>query len=716
MIKDKKITKIGIITLSLILLIGVTYAFFEYYMVSDNREIIAGDVWLNMDETDGFVTLTNIFPETKEKARARDDNTVTFTISGANTTTDNDIYYEILLNYGETIDGKTRFDDNDLVFDLVEIGTGGTETYLLDAVSFDNLNKRIWVETISKNTTSYTKTYRLRVWLNENVIISDSEDYADYPATNYNQRYASIKVGVYGSFKETYADAIGTINYDGSQYGLNILPTPIYESGNIVVTSEVTSDNVPRFLGYSTTPDGEVVYQPGDVINRSDLVNNSLNLYMIKSEWDFYNEIETKFASILTTADSDGTSFIKGNVTNNYVWYSGKLWRVVALNSNGTIKLVTQNSMTLVAWDILSSNNSYSTSQIRSWLNNEFLETINQDLIVESIWDDTTYSTLTTTKNTITNPLTEKVGLLTIYDYAKTGGNTSSSTSKTFLNNGYYWWTMSPKTSTTDVWYVNSSAANSTSSITTYGVRPSVNLKSNIKLVDNGSDGSKEKPYILKEDYEVGKVNDNLNTRITGEYIKFNNVLYRLVEKETVNDILLTIVTMADYSLNKNTLGLTSFYYINFSTSLGIGRYLEDWYKADSTSTTYASTYINDTYKAMIATNADGVKWYIGPDSGGTGCDYTLSKTGTPVEATIGLGRYGEMFSSQFGDGSSQSTHTWLITKRSSDYIWYMYGSNYAIAGNISSNGGVRPSFYLKSDVKIVSGSGTQYDPYEITQ
>ena len=434
---------------------------------------------------------------------------------------------------------------------------------------------------------------------------------------------------------------------------------------------------------------------------------------------DLYRKMLIEAAPNLTEPDVDGTRYLQGDVTNNYVWYSGKLWRIVGLNSDGTVKLVTQGNMTTIAWDTSSTNTDYSTSQIRNWLKNEFLPTINQDLITESIWDYTTYEEFPTTKLTPTNTVTDKVGLLTIYDYAMTGGTTDENTSSTFLNNGYYWWTMSPRTSGSNVWggdYLG--YASNYNPAYSDGVRPSVNLRSDIRI-SKGS-GRKESPYILEGDAETGKANDSLNTRISGEYIRFNNVLYRIVGTEEVNGKLLTKVTMADYSVNNNTIGSVAFgantSEITFSPSYGIGLYLENWYQANSGNTDYATTYISDAYKTMIATASDGVVWYAGPDSGGTGDDYTKAKTGTPISATIGLGRYGEMFSSQFRDGYGSSIETWLMTKYSSSDVWCVtpdgdaayYSLDYIIKR------GVRPSFYLKSDVKIVSGNGQPDEPYEL--
>jgi len=148
---------------------------------------------------------------------------------------------------------------------------------------------------------------------------------------------------------------------------------------------------------------------------------------------------------------------------------------------------------------------------------------------------------------------------------------------------------------------------------------------------------------------------------------------------------------------------------------------LDEWYQADSTSETYATTYIKNNYKAMIAIggkNGDGIIWYTGPTNGlSATSSYTLSKMGMPVSATIGLGYYGEMFSSQFGDGYNSSTSIWLMTRWGTlnDLVVF---DNSVVSGASASTYYmmVRPSMYLKSNVKIVSGSGMQNDPYVITQ
>ena len=618
---------------------GVSYAFFDYYRLGNSHQVIAGEVSMKFNEGSDTISLSNVFPETKEEARSRDDNFITFTISGINTTSNKDIWYEIMLNEGEEESGKTRFESNDLVFDLVEVNSDGTETYLVDAMNYSDFNeRRIWVETIDHGTTTQlNKTYKLRMWLDGKVIISDTESYADYTTSVFKNSYASVRVSVYGDFLEKK------------------LPVRL---------SKQIEDTLP-----------------------------------------------------LTDPDIDGTRYVYGQTEDNYLWYSGKLWRIVSINGDGSVKLVTQGNMTTLAWDTSSTNTDYSTSQIHTWLNNEFLPTLYDvnNLLVDSTWDYTTYVSGTATKVEPVNYVeNEKVGLLTIYDYYKAGSSSS------FLNNGYHWWTMSPHTDGSRVWYVYSDGtAYSLSPTSTRGVRPSVNLKSDIQIM--GGSGTKSNPYVIGGDKDTGVNSELLSNRISGEYVNFNDVLYRIVGTEEINGQTLTKITMADYSLNKNSLttslafGASSSQRI-FSPTYGIGLYLEEWYQADSTSETYATTYIKDNYKAMIATaTEEKVEWYTGPTSG-IDIDYTLSKQGTPVSATIGLGYYGEMFSSQFGDGYSSSTNTWLMTIYSSSGVWNVYYDGSAYNSSPTSSRGVRPSMYLKSDVKIADGFGMPHDPYILTQ
>jgi len=521
--------------------------------------------------------------------------------------------------------------------------------------------------------------------------------------------------------EEHYSDVkvVGYITYDVNGQSVTAPKMQaIYADGSTVINAGFTDTT---FMGWATSKDGEVVYQKGDTISAA----KDVTLYAV---WQVPKLVD-KIISTLTLTDAsndiDGTRYVTGdNDTPNYLWYSGKLWRILSINGDGSIKLVTQGNMTTIAWNTTRSTD-YSTSQVHSWLNNEFLPTLaNSDMVlVDSAWDYTAYSVEHYQKETPVAVITnEKVGLLTIYDYYMTDY-------LSFLNNGYRWCTMSPTQEYSGMyWGVFEDAFDDAMSlIDGNGVRPSVNLKSDIRII--GGNGTKSNPYVIKGDKDTGTIHELLNNRISGEYINFNNTLYRIVGIEEVNGKKLTKITMADYREDKNKNTLTSLAYNEdktqgYSPTSGVGLYLENWYLADRTSSIYAANYINDTYKAMIATNDDdGVVWYNGlilDYDSSTGYDYTLAKKGTLVSATIGLPYYGEMFSSQFGDGNSSSSNIWLMTisNQSLNSFCIFEVSNSGFMGNPRQvdGSGVRPSMYLKSDVKIVSGSGMPHDPYEITQ
>ena len=209
MIKNNKYLAIVIGSIGLVsILFGTTYSWFTYQREGSSQELIAGDIYLNLNEGDGEIELSNIFPETFEEARNRNDNYITFDVTGLNTST-KDIYYEIILDHGtDKASPKSRYNDSDLRFDLVELDSNGEEIeYLLSGVSYDSLfNQRIYVDTINANTSNdVEKHYKLRMWLSEDVIISDTETNANYTTAEYPNKYATIKLIVAGDFSEKSA-------------------------------------------------------------------------------------------------------------------------------------------------------------------------------------------------------------------------------------------------------------------------------------------------------------------------------------------------------------------------------------------------------------------------------------------------------------------------------------------------------------------------------
>ena len=206
-----------------------------------------------------------------------------FSIDGKNTTTDKDIWYEIVLTHGDNHETRTtRIRDDLLKFQLVEI-KDDVETFVVNNKSYSDLNNhRIWVDTINKNTTAeVTHTYRLYMWISNDTIIGNVDQ--DYTMEEWNDVYASIKVNVTGDFNEkklAYEDLydvtdescflVGTIN-NGNEVAI-----VDYNPGcGIVVTIPKTIQGYPvTVIGNSKT---SIITQLNN--NTNNVIINNLNNY-----------------------------------------------------------------------------------------------------------------------------------------------------------------------------------------------------------------------------------------------------------------------------------------------------------------------------------------------------------------------------------------------------------------------------------------------------
>ena len=185
--KNKKIFLILSIMVILILTFGLTYALTKYVKFSSNNISITGDIYMKLDGSNQ-INLTNMYPMTKEEALKLDNNSFNFTITGKNTS-NKTIYYGISLESSGTIK------DSDISVYLEE-----NNNVLVDGLRFQSFKDNpIYIDTIVGNTKEeFTKNYTLRVWLRENVLISDTESNADYKTDEWANSSISLKLKVDG--------------------------------------------------------------------------------------------------------------------------------------------------------------------------------------------------------------------------------------------------------------------------------------------------------------------------------------------------------------------------------------------------------------------------------------------------------------------------------------------------------------------------------------
>ena len=417
-------------------------------------------------------------------------------------------------------------------------------------------------------------------------------------------------------------------------------------------------------------------------------------------------------------------TFITGEDPNNYIWYSGKLWRAVSVNNEAnTTKLVTQWNISAIPYNASNQTN-FEGSYMEDWLNDTsvdgFLGNLRdyEDFIVtDAVWDATLDATSlgSITRPNGTTTVTASVGLLNMYEYqSSNNGDTNG-----YLNNGLIWWTLTPyRSSYVRYVYEDGDVDYSNASTNSYGVRPSINLKSSVRIVDGN--GTIENPYRLEGDNDTSLSGTLLSSRYSGEYVRFGNDennLYRIVSHETSG---LTKITSAEPLKNSGTFITSAFgssnSEVNYSTNSVIGTFLNG---------EYLTSYVDSTYSDMIE---DNTTWYLG--TVGSGASYKLAKYtdismsgyATSTESKVGLLRMGELMAGQFeryavkGSYSSTglTTDYWTLTPYMSSRVRSVSSNGYASYDAPTYSCGVRPSLNLKSSVEITSGTGTKSDPFEL--
>lgn len=183
-----------------------------------------------------------------------------------------------------------------------------------------------------------------------------------------------------------------------------------------------------------------------------------------------------------------GADYIfKGNVENNYVSYSDKIWRVSKIYANGAVKLILDKDATLEYYN----NVNYQESDVYNYLNNDFLLTLTE--ADKYLYDMTYCSDVVTDINNITCDVKiekQKVGLVDINDFTNSllNGNT-------YFNTESAIWMMNPADET-NMWVVYQNKLTKDSINERYGVRPVVILNDNVKV--KSGKGTINDPYMLE--------------------------------------------------------------------------------------------------------------------------------------------------------------------------------------------------------------------------
>ena len=434
----KKRMLILCIMLAVVLMItGVSYAVFTSYSSQTDANTLAASCMDLEFNGQNEINLLNTYPISE--GEALEQTPYTFTIKNK---CDNYIEYYVIASVISTtnkVDSKyvkvSLLGDNDLngtvINTLESISTPQslskyniTENYILkrgDGISKDEsrtFNFRMWLDSSNKDIWTKEdiegKDYQVKISVVGTVktrpkddlyvaALIDGVESSTFPTTNkYN---ASVECTRNGK----KIDAKESIDWSGTEWEL----TTKIKSGNVRCNA--------TFESLAPAPNGW--YEAGNGTLLASLRDNNTLKTPITTPGA---AVSTADEALLASAEDDyGTSYyFRGAVTNNYVEFANKCWRIVRVSGDGSVKLILHNdNTTKVANPCDAANNSTSAAFAR-YSGEKYTSKFNTN------YDDNAYVGF-------------KYGTVGASDYASAHANINNST---ILTNLETWYTNNLKT------------------------------------------------------------------------------------------------------------------------------------------------------------------------------------------------------------------------------------------------------------------------------
>lgn len=385
--------------------------------------------------------------------------------------------------------------------------------------------------------------------------------------------------------------------------------------------------------------------------------------------------------------DTNNTGVYTGTIENNYIRFSGNLFRIVSVE-NGNVKIV-------AAEDV--SNVNY--SGLDQWLEYYYdhLADSSKEYIVKTKYCNDKVTDTTTNK--CSSYTKEKdVYILSVEDV---NNSVDSSTGESYLYSSTIVWLANTKTdkeswATRSVFFDTSDKYSSFSKNYNLGIRPAITIKGS-NLITSGT-GTENDPYQI-DDMKTGKTDENLNTRYSGEYIEYSNMLWRIVEVEKSGAI--KVISNSNVPI------------------------------AGEKRISYDSSITNRIYNPNQKGN---VGYVINQKVADTIDEKYFDKTEIEVPIYKKLAKYNketttkkykvkfhapDMYDLYTAQNNSLLSGYWLLNSSQNQDVVYMIspiGAVYNTGVPDSNTAGIRVIGYLNKNCKIVSGKGTEERPYKIAK
>ena len=300
-------------------IIGVSFAWFRLYLSQTENNTIASRTCLNttLTEDTSKISLTDAFPITDEDGLKQTP--FTFIIKN-NCNSYVKVYITIDSTYREST-SLSYLKDNYMKVNVSPKGTTTGKSVILGSQTLTDLenNKKGYIIVSTGLKANEEKSYDLRIWMDSSVTTEQG----------LNKNWSGKIVVVSNAAKES-APA----------------PNGWYEAGNGTLLASLRDSNTLK------TP----ITTPGTAIS-------------------------TASEALLASAEDDyGTSYyFRGAVKNNYVEFANKCWRIVRISGDGSVKLILHNDNTTGAANPCDSANNSASAAFARYSGETYKSAFNDD-------------------------------------------------------------------------------------------------------------------------------------------------------------------------------------------------------------------------------------------------------------------------------------------------------------------------------------------------
>ena len=412
----------------------------------------------------------------------------------------------------------------------------------------------------------------------------------------------------------------------------------------------------------------------------------------------------TELVQDLLETSPDGTyeymggTYLRGDQDSNYIWFDGFLWRIMGINEDGSIRVVTEESVTTIPWGKQYTGKNYDDSHANDWLNNNFYPMLkDKDLLVSQTWCSEEAANRNSSRATCVNNLSKiqgPIGLLSLDEVNRAR----------YLNyHAPAFATLTPANGD-GIYYVNSDGTAGGGGNLYAGIRPVINIKSEIDLISG--DGTRVNPFIYEDRSTNGKLNDH---SLIGEYVIYAGRNYRVVETSSSGTKLIL-----DGYYDSNNDGT-----IEESDKMMYGE-----------NCTLCTAINEESFINWISNNNETDRnklvqttWYRG--EAWNELDYKTNLVPVnPYEGKVGLIRAGEILAAQsetilskghtVNDSQDNVREYWVSTFKNDTSAYVVPQGLYMFSSSVTNQYVVRPVIMISPDVQILGGNGTFNEPYQI--